>query len=88
MSVSSVLHSSCDSDLWVRFSGDCFDILLSPLQLSLQNSGSHVLPIPLPLDRSVDLPFASMCSVDEEKVCSSVSAPDQWWAGMLGSWLF
>ena len=31
--------------------------------------------------------ITSMCSLDQQKVFSS-SAPDQWRAGMLGSWLF
>ena len=47
MSVSSVLHRSCDSDPGVRSSGDCFDIQFSLLSAAaLQSSGplgSHAL---------------------------------------------
>ena len=51
MSVSFVLHRSCDSDLWVRFSGDCFDIqfrLLSAAALRSSAVGSNAFLVSCP----------------------------------------
>ena len=80
MSVSSVLHRSCDSDLGVRSSGDCFDIqslLLSAA--ALQGSGPlawvamrslSLIRLNTRLERSIEPPLASTCSLglDKEKV--------------------
>ena len=57
-----------------------------PLQLfRVVGSHMHALLVSCPsAKRSVEPSLASMCSLDQEKVCLT----DQWRAGMLGSWLF
>ena len=82
MSVSSVLHCSCDSDLcvcvWVRFSGDCFDILLLSAAAH-QSSGWPCAPGLLQfhqntsLERSAEPPLASIVFPDQEKVCPRIA---------------
>ena len=96
ISVLSVLHSSSESDLWVRFtwSGDCFN---TPTTFVCCNASEQCVAMrswPLwvrlntGLERGVELLFASTCSVNEEKVCVvrvSFSAPDHAVAG-LNAW--
>ena len=76
MSASSVLHRSCDTDLGVRSSGDSFGIQFLLLSAAaLQSSGPlgsqrswSLVHLNTSLERSVQPPLASMCSLDKEEV--------------------
>ena len=84
MSVSSALHRSCDSNLGVRSSGDwtvsTSNSCCCPLQLFrvahwVAMRSWSLVRLNTSLERSVEPPLASMCSLDKEKVFRGLITP-------------